>query len=387
MGYWGSYAPYVSVAQRRAKAEKAAATAKKSGHNYSPIQAYRGAVAKTFWGKAWCDNLEAYSDFSNRLPRGATYVRNGSVIDLQIEPGHVKAMVMGSELYSIAITVKAVPQAQWQAIGKVCAGSISSVVDLLQGKLDQPVMQCICKPQTGLFPAPHELQLSCSCPDYASMCKHVAAVLYGVGARLDSQPELLFKLRNVDSKDLIVQASAGLPSGGKRPTSSRVLADSGLADVFGLEMAESAPQLEVLAKSVNKPAKKALAKPVAKTAKPVAKAAKPAAKKLASKKAVAKTLPIQKPVVKKTAAGKLAPKKLAAKKASVGQAVIKKVPAARKPVTKTATAKKSPVKKLIVKKTVATKTVAKKSTAKKVMAKRPTPKKAVAKKATAKAVK
>ena len=240
MGYWG-WKPYVSVAERQKKAEKEAAKAKKAGKELSPIAAYRGALAKTFWGKAWCDNLENYSDYENRLPRGRTYVRNGSVIDLKISAGEVKALVMGSSLYQVAVAVEAVPEKQWKEIGADCAGSIDSLVELLQGKLSKAVMERICKPGAGLFPAPREIKFNCSCPDWASMCKHVAAVLYGVGARLDQQPELIFALRRVDARDLVAQAGAGLPKATKAPKAGKVLDDSALADVFGIEMAESAP--------------------------------------------------------------------------------------------------------------------------------------------------
>ncbi len=258
MSYWG-YAPYVSVAARRAKAAKAAAKAIKAGAKLSPIAAYRGAIAKTFWGKAWCDNLEHYSDYANRLPRGRAYVRNGSVIDLQIANSDVQAKVMGSSLYSVKVTVAEVAAKHWQAIGADCAGSIDSMVELLQGKLTKPVMERICKPQTGLFPAPKDIRFSCSCPDSASMCKHIAAVLYGVGARLDQQPELLFKLRQVDAKDLVAQAGAGLPKGKHAPAARKVLDDSELADVFGLELDDAvatpvpkAPRVKVLAVTVDR---------------------------------------------------------------------------------------------------------------------------------------
>ena len=239
MSYYG-WKPYVSVAERRRKAEKAAAKAKKAGAGQLPIEPSRGAVARTFWGKAWCDNLEAYSDYANRLPRGRTYVRNGSVIDLKIAEGEVQALVMGSSLYKVAVKVARVPAQQWQAIGADCSGSIDSLVELLQGKLSRAVMERICTPRTGLFPAPKEIEFSCSCPDWASMCKHVAAVLYGVGARLDRQPELLFSLRRVDAKDLVSQAGAGLPKSKKGPAAAKVLDTSLLGDVFGIEMDETA---------------------------------------------------------------------------------------------------------------------------------------------------
>lgn len=232
-GYWK---PYVPVAKRRAQAEKAVAKAKKAGQDMQPVRIEGRTIAKTFWGKAWCDNLEAYSDFENRLPRGRTYVRNGSVIDLKIEPGKVRARVVGSDLYQIEIGIGAVPDTQWKSLAKECTGSIASLVELLQGKLSKAVMERICQPKTGLFPAPKDIQLDCSCPDWATMCKHVAAVLYGVGARLDAQPELLFTLRQVDANALVTQAAELSVKTRKAPARSKVLDDSQLADVFGIEM-------------------------------------------------------------------------------------------------------------------------------------------------------
>lgn len=240
MGYW-EWKPYVSVADRRKKAEKAALKAKKGGASLTPIAPSRGAIAKTFWGKAWCDNLERYSDYSNRLPRGRTYVRNGSVIDLKITAGEVRAQVVGSSLYQVEVAVAAVPEKHWGAIRADCASSIDSLVELLQGRLSKAVMARICQPGTGLFPAPEAIKFSCSCPDWAQMCKHVAAVLYGVGTRLDQQPELLFTLRGVDAQALVAHAGVALPNARARPAAAKVLDDSVLADVFGIEMAEPAP--------------------------------------------------------------------------------------------------------------------------------------------------
>lgn len=254
MSYYG-WKPYVPVAERRRKAEKAAAKAKKAGADLAPIAAYRGAIAKTFWGRAWCDNLERYSDYANRLPRGRTYVRNGSVIDLQIAAGEVRAQVMGSSLYTVAVTVTAVPDKQWQAIGADCSGSIDSLVELLQGKLSNAVMERICKPGTGLFPAPKEITFNCSCPDWAGLCKHVAAVLYGVGARLDRQPELLFSLRRVDARDIVAEAGTGLQKSVKRPKAGKVLDDASLADVFGIEIIQDpAAKKPAAGKTAKKPA-------------------------------------------------------------------------------------------------------------------------------------
>ena len=312
MSYWG-WKPYVSVAERQKKAEKAVAKAKKAGTVMSPIAAYRGALAKTFWGKAWGDNLERYSDFENRLPRGRTYVRNGSVIDLRISAGEVQAQVMGSSLYKVAVTVAAVPAKQWKAIGADCSGSIDSLVELLQGKLSRAVMERICKPGTGLFPAPNEIKFSCSCPDWASMCKHVAAVLYGVGARLDQQPELLFTLRRVDAKDLVTQAGAGLPKARKGPKAGKMLDDSALGDVFGIEMAGLAPI------NPTKPAKPVQrSKTTATKAAPETTSKPSVAKAKAAKAVTTKVKPSAKaPVVSRSATGKLVAKAKSAPARSV----------------------------------------------------------------------
>jgi uncharacterized Zn finger protein len=231
-----AWRPYVSVAERRRKAKRELAKLKKKGHPVSPVRIEGRAIARTFWGRAWCDNLERYSDFSNRLPRGRTYVRNGSVLDLQIAAGEVKALVSGSEIYQVAVKVSAVLKARWTAICTECAGAIDSLVELLQGRFSKGVMERICQQKTGLFPAPAEITFSCSCPDWAAMCKHVAAVLYGIGARLDERPELLFKLRKVDEKALIAKAGSGLALAKTGPAADRVLADDGLSELFGLDM-------------------------------------------------------------------------------------------------------------------------------------------------------
>jgi uncharacterized Zn finger protein len=199
--------PYVSVAARRNKAAKEMAKLSKGGRKLEPVIINGRTLATTFWGTAWNRNLEAYSDFDNRLPRGRTYARNGSVLDLQIGDGEVTALVSGSEVYQINIKVAPVAKEAWGSICQDCAGAIESLVELLQGRLSKGVMERICRQKTGLFPSPKDITFSCSCPDWASMCKHVAAVLYGVGARLDHRPELLFTLRRVTVQDLI--ASAG----------------------------------------------------------------------------------------------------------------------------------------------------------------------------------
>src|SRR6266542_1890783 len=237
MDYYG-WKPYVSVAERRRKAAGEMARLKKKGHPVSPVVVAGRTIVTTFWGKAWCENLERYSDFENRLPRGRTYVRNGSVIDLQIAPGEIKALVSGSQIYKVQVKVAPVAKARWESICKDCAGAIDSLIELLQGRFSKGVMERVCRQKTGLFPSPDEIQLSCSCPDWAEMCKHVAAVLYGIGARLDQQPDLIFRLHNVDEKELIAGAGTALPQAQKAPAASKVLGGEDLSILFGLDIAQ-----------------------------------------------------------------------------------------------------------------------------------------------------
>jgi uncharacterized Zn finger protein len=157
------------------------------------------------------------------------------VVDLQIAEGEIRARVSGSEMYEVEVKVSAVAKPRWSEICADCAGAIDSLIELLQGRFSKGVMERICQEKTGLFPAPAELKFNCSCPDWASMCKHVAAVLYGIGARLDERPELLFKLRKVDEKDLIAKAGKGVPLSKEGPAAVKVLADEGLSELFGLD--------------------------------------------------------------------------------------------------------------------------------------------------------
>ena len=231
--------PYVPAAARRRAAMREMEKLRQKGHAVAPVVIEGRTIAKTFWGKSWCQNLEGYSDFANRLPRGRTYVRNGSVVDLQIAPGRVDARVAGSRLYTILVQVAAVPKARWSTLCRECAGSIDSLVELLAGRFSNGVMDRVCRRGTGLFPSPSEIKLGCSCPDWATMCKHVAAVLYAVGARLDERPDLLFTLRRVCAQDLIAKAGDGLTLTRKGPATGRVLRDEGLSELFGIEMAEA----------------------------------------------------------------------------------------------------------------------------------------------------
>ena len=284
--WYGQYPPYVPVAQRRAQAAREVQKRIKKGETVSPVVIEGRAIATTFWGKAWCENLESYSDYENRLPRGRTYVRNGSVVDLQIKPGQITALVSGSELYKISITIAPLPAPEWASIKTRCAGQVGSLVELLQGKLSKSVIEIVTAREGGLFPKPREIKKSCSCPDSAGLCKHLAAVLYGVGARLDHKPELFFLLRKVDHLELIEEATSRV--GKKTTTSKKTLAATDVASVFGIEMAEPEVAEPVAKPTRGKAVKKEPARKVAAPApKPVVKVAarKPAEKVAAPKPA------------------------------------------------------------------------------------------------------
>ena len=228
---------YVSAAKKRLRAQKATKALEKSGQKMNPVRIEGSSIARSFWGKAWCENLESYSDYANRLPRGRTYVRNGSVIDFVIAPGEINALVSGSDLYRVTIKIQPVRKAEWKALKIDCAGRVGSLIDLLQGKLSAQVMEIITRRETGLFPRPSEIGLSCSCPDWAGMCKHVAATLYAVGARLDQNPELLFVLRGADHLELVTEATESVTIGvSSSLDGSATLTGENLGEIFGIEI-------------------------------------------------------------------------------------------------------------------------------------------------------
>lgn len=286
MSYYNDWAPYVPVAQRKANGVREATKRMKKGDSLQPVKIVGNQIAKTFWGRAWCSHFESYRDYANRLPRGKTYARNGSVCDLRVMPGKVTGMVCGSELYDVVIRIEPLKAKQWAAIRKSCGESVHSLIDLMRGHLSDEVIGRLTDPKTGMFPIGTQMRMSCDCPDSSRLCKHIAAVMYGVANRLDASPELLFVLRAVDQNELITDAIASPGAGdamGLDQESS--LAGEDLGAIFGIEMAEE-------------PVKK---KPVKK---------KPVKKKAVKRKAV------KKKVVKKKAVKKKAARKKAAKKKS-----------------------------------------------------------------------
>lgn len=192
-------------------------------------------IASTFWGRAWCRQLQTYQDYESRLPRGRSYLREGNVYNLTIEPGLITAIVAGSALYDVSVRIAALPKSDWEVLKEDCAGQVGSLLDLLAGRLGDNVLQTVTDPDRGLFPKSSDLRFSCTCPDWADMCKHVSAVLYGVGAKLDTAPDLFFVLRSVDPTELL--SGTTQETLGTIDSTDAALVGEDLSALFGIELA------------------------------------------------------------------------------------------------------------------------------------------------------
>jgi uncharacterized Zn finger protein len=192
-----------------------------------------------WWGKAWNKNLESYADYSNRIERGRSYVKNGEVLDLKIKEGRVEALVQGSRSkpYSVEITIDKLSKTKWKDMTEVCNRRIETMETLLSGEFPKEFDKFFSDSRYGLFPSPKEIHFNCSCPDSARLCKHIAAALYGIGARLDEDPILFFKLRDVDFQELLKKSmedkmQSMFKNADKK--SERVIDDEDVFDLFGV---------------------------------------------------------------------------------------------------------------------------------------------------------
>ena len=239
---YGSWPPYVPVGQKKANARRFAdKLAKKQKRDRQPIENVGRKIANSFWGEAWCEHLESFSDYANRLPRGATYIRNGSVVDLVIQPGRVDAIVAGSEPYKVAIEINKLSKKTWNKIKQDCSSAIDSLIDLLGGRLSDGVMQRLTDKKSGCFPSAGRIEMGCSCPDWSLCCKHIAAVMYAVGNRLDTEPELLFLLRGVDQQELISHAISQDNLESELSAGPGDIDGGDLESIFGIEMDSLSP--------------------------------------------------------------------------------------------------------------------------------------------------
>lgn len=288
--YRNNWQPYVPVAQRKSGGlAYAARIAEKQKRACQPVRIQGKTIAKSFWGKAWCDHVESLSDYANRLPRGRTYVRNGSVVDLVISAGEVRAVVAGSHPYEISISIQKLDRPTWDGIKRDCSRSINSLLDLLGGRLSDGVMRRLTDSEAGCFPRGSQIEMSCDCPDWSACCKHLAAVLYGIGSRLDDEPGLLFLLRGVNQDELINQAVSKENLAQELNAGSGDLAGEDLSAMFGIELDSRLEEPVAPRRSIRKATTKSVSQPMKKKAmKKKAMKKKAVKKKAVKKKAIAK---------------------------------------------------------------------------------------------------
>lgn len=236
---WDDYPRYVSVAEKKEKAIRSIEKLRKKNPDIEPVIIEGRTLAKNWWGKSWNTNLESYADYSNRIGRGKTYVRNNAVLDLKISKGKVAAKVQGTRAkpYDVDIAIDRLDTENWDQITELCNRRIGSLEQLIEGKFPKELEVIFTDRKYGLFPSPKEIHFNCSCPDWAYMCKHVAAVLYGIGSRLDQNPMLFFELRDLNGQELIRKSmerklESMLQNAGK--ASDREIAAKDIKDIFGI---------------------------------------------------------------------------------------------------------------------------------------------------------
>lgn len=237
-----SWYQYESAREKKERMEREFKKRTARGEVLEPLEVPEGRrkITRTFWGNAWCQHIESYRDYENRLPRARTYLRQGSVYNLSVELGKIRAQVAGSTLYDVEITIKPLSDGGWEGVKQACAGKIGSLLDLLSGQLGSGVMEVIADKEHGLFPSPQEIRFNCSCPDYASLCKHSGAVLYGVAVKFDADPSLFFRLRGVDPAELL---SSGADQA-FAPASETALEGEDLSALFGIDLGQGSGEVE-----------------------------------------------------------------------------------------------------------------------------------------------
>ncbi len=237
--YWNetSYPqPTERKLKENAKNTREKATAK--GQTLHPVVIKSRQIASSWWGKAWCQNLERYADFETRLPRGRRYVRTGAVMDLQIKEGKITARVQGTRKmpYKVEIRISPLSEQRIEKITEQCGTCVETLDKLINGDFPRELKDVFFE-EGGLFPKPKEISFSCSCPDWAVMCKHIAASLYGVGARLDEEPLLFFSLRGIDTNkfvDVVISSRVETMLANVGQPSHRIIKDSKIEDLFGV---------------------------------------------------------------------------------------------------------------------------------------------------------
>ena len=238
--YWTDI-PQYSQPNASELRQKSAASRKKEkakGKILEPVTAKGRMIVNEWWGKAWCDNLERYADYESRLDRGKRYIRTGAVIDLKIQKGKILARVQGTRKtpYKVEIRISPLSEEKCQAIIQRCGRKLENLEALLAGDFPEEMKELF-QSKEGLFPSPNEISFSCSCPDWALLCKHVAAALYGVGVRLDENPLLFFELRGIEvgrfiDVTLANRVEAMLANAGNK--TGRMLDEGELGGLYGV---------------------------------------------------------------------------------------------------------------------------------------------------------
>ena len=227
-----------STEKLQGNASETVRKAKKKGKLYHPVIAEGRIIAKSWWGKAWCENLERYADYESRLDRGKRYLRTGTVVDLQIDKGHVTAKVQGRRKtpYNVEVRISPLNEEECQRIMSYCGKKIESLDILLKGTFPEEYKEAFLG-ENGLFPTPREISFNCSCPDWALLCKHVSAVLYGIAVRFDEDPLLFFTLRGIDVDhfvDVTLENSVESMLKNINAESDRIITRDGWEELFGL---------------------------------------------------------------------------------------------------------------------------------------------------------
>lgn len=238
-GYWekGNFSqPTVTELRRNTLASQKKAQAK--GQRLEPVIIQGRTIAKSWWGQAWCRNLERYADYASRLERGKRYVKSGTVLDLKIQKGKILAKVQGTRKtpYKVEIRISPLSEEKCETILKKCGRRIDTLEALIAGNFPKELKELFLE-EDGLFPTPREISFTCSCPDWALMCKHVAAALYGVGARLDEQPTLFFELRGIEIGhfvDVALENKVEAMLANAQKPSQRIMDEADLSALFGI---------------------------------------------------------------------------------------------------------------------------------------------------------
>lgn len=226
-----------------------------------PVTVSGRSLVSNWWGRAWIENLERYADLNNRISRGRAYLREGNVLDLKIDRGEVKGVVAGSRStpYKVDVRIEPISENVARDVQSRCSEKLSDAEQLMEGRMPLS-MECVVKSPDGLFPTRSDISFTCTCPDTAHMCKHVAAVLLGVGVRFDSDPSLFFKLRGL-SVDLFTEKTMkgrlDLMLENAENHTDRMLDDSMIGTLFGvvehMEHKRKPIEMEMLVKMLGRP--------------------------------------------------------------------------------------------------------------------------------------